>query len=101
MLPIWFEIHTYAGRPVKTPVPPRIWVVKLPFTSQLRPNRGDQRIFLSGRPPFVLDTRAGFVSERQRVGDGIGEAGIPELGKSMRSPPFNFRLLPIRQSSCA
>ena len=26
MLPIWFEIQTYAGRPVNTPVPPRTWI---------------------------------------------------------------------------
>src|SRR5574341_1660376 len=42
VLPIWFEIHTNGGLPVKTPVPPRTWVLRSWRTSQLKPTRGDQ-----------------------------------------------------------
>ena len=42
VLPTWFEIHTYGGGPVNTPVPPRTCVVWLPLMSQLKPTRGDQ-----------------------------------------------------------
>ncbi len=33
VLPKAFETHTYAGRPVKTPMPPRTVVFPLPCTS--------------------------------------------------------------------
>ena len=56
VLPTWFEIHTYAGRPVKIPVPPRSWVLRAPSRSQLKPTRGDQRMFASGSFPLSYCT---------------------------------------------
>ena len=41
VLPIWFEIQTNAGLPVKMPMPPRTCVIWSPLTSQLIPTRGD------------------------------------------------------------
>src|SRR5437762_10069398 len=52
-LPIWFEIHTYAGLPVNTPVPPRICVMPSLVTSQLNPTRGDQSGDAFGSAPVL------------------------------------------------
>src|SRR4029077_20181516 len=41
VLPYWFEIQTYGGRPAKMPTPPRICSVASPLRSQLTPTRGD------------------------------------------------------------
>ena len=79
MLPTWFEIQTYAGRPVKTPVPPRTCVVLLlrdvPVETQTRRPQ-DVRVWqLAAR---VLDRVAALVAERHGVGDRVREAGLAE-----------------------
>ena len=48
LLPTWFEINTYGGRPVNTPVPPLNCVFLLPNTSTLKPNLGSHKICISG-----------------------------------------------------
>src|SRR3989442_6965658 len=53
VLPIWLEIQTYAGLPVKTPVPPRTCVVASEATSQLNPTRGDQSGEAFGSAPVL------------------------------------------------
>ena len=53
VLPIWFEIQTYAGLPVNTPVPPRTCVLWSPNTSQLKPTRGDQSGDAFGSAPVL------------------------------------------------
>ena len=50
---------------MKTPVPPRTWVERLPFTSQLKPTRGDQRILVSGS--FAVWYCTGFPSASRKV----------------------------------
>src|SRR5262249_60230416 len=41
VLPYWFESQTYGVRPEKKPPPPRTWRLPSPFTSQLKPTRGE------------------------------------------------------------
>ena len=41
---------------MKRPVPPRTCVVRLPFTSQLKPTRGDQSSLASGSLPVLYWT---------------------------------------------
>ena len=53
VLPIWLEIQTKGGLPVKTPVPPRTCVLRLPATSQLKPTRGDQSGEALGSAPVL------------------------------------------------
>ena len=50
---------------MKTPVPPRTWVVRLPVTSQLKPTRGDQRILASGS--FAVWYWTGLPSASRKV----------------------------------
>ena len=58
VLPIWFEIQTYGGLPVKRPLPPRTCVVPLPKRSQFKPTRGDQYPVVLGRAPELYLTGA-------------------------------------------
>ena len=53
VLPIWFEIQTYGGLPLKRPVPPRSWVLWSFVASQLKPTRGDQYAVVAGRAPLL------------------------------------------------
>src|SRR5205814_10495846 len=53
VFPIWFETQTYAGLPVKTPVPPRTCVVASEATSQLKPARGDHSGDAFGSAPVL------------------------------------------------
>ncbi len=41
---------------MKTPVPPRTCVERLPLTFQLKPTRGDQSSFVSGSLPLLYCT---------------------------------------------
>ncbi len=79
VLPIWFEIHTNSGLPVKMPVPPRSCVVRFSLTSTLKPTRGDHRILASGSLAESYCTGgAGLVAERQRIGVGVVVARLAE-----------------------
>src|SRR5258705_9504070 len=45
---ITLPIHTNGTRPVNTPLPPRSRIVWSPFTSQLKPTRGDHMTVVPG-----------------------------------------------------
>src|SRR5262245_43521977 len=48
------DIHTYGGRPEKSPTPPRTIVFPCPLTSQLNPKRGDQLMLPDGKLPVSI-----------------------------------------------
>src|SRR5512141_745570 len=70
------ETHTYGGRPLKTPTPPRTISCPSPFGSQFIPKRGDQS-FPFGETPVLtprLSRRPGLVT------------GLSTFGRSARRP---------------
>ncbi len=102
MLPIWFEIQTYAGLPVKTPVPPRTCVLWSPNTSQLKPTRGDQSGDAFGSAPVLYWIGLPFWSRNVRASTaGLSNAVLPNLAMSTRKPPVIVTFDLGRHWSCA
>ncbi len=102
VLPSWFDIQTYAGRPLNTPVPPRTWVDWSLRTSQFRPTLGDQRIFGSGRRPVSYLTGLPFSSRNVRLSaPSFRNAVFLNCDRSNRKPAVTVTLRVGRHSSCA
>src|SRR5690625_1342613 len=101
VFPIWLEIQTYAGRPVKIPVPPLTCVVRSPKASQLHPRRGEQRTFVEGRLPVEYCTSFPSSSLKVRASaSAFVKAVFPKDGISSLSPRVSRRLSLTCHSSC-
>src|SRR6266851_3980684 len=101
VLPIWLEIQTYAGLPVKTPVPPRTCVIWSEFTSQLNPTRGDQRGDAFGSAPVLYVTALPFLSRKVKLSTAtLSYAVLPNFGTSARTPAVTVTFDRGRHSSC-
>ena len=100
VLPIWFEIHTKAGLPVNTPVPPRTCVLRSLNTSQLKPTRGDHSGLASGSF-FVAYCTVAPVSSRKLMASAtaLAKPVSPKLAMSMRTPAITFTLSAMAHSS--
>src|SRR5678815_3439932 len=102
VFPIWFEIQTYSGGPVKTPVPTRTWVVCCPATSQFKATRGDHSTFGSGRCPLEYWTELPRSSRNTSASAlGLGNPLLVKLATSNRTPPMMVMFVRGRNSSCA
>src|SRR5690242_18599043 len=85
------ETHTYGGRPLNTPTPPRTIICPSPLGSQFRPKRGDQS-FPFGEMPVLtprLSRRPGLVT------------GLSTFGRSARMPNVKVRRSDGDHASCA
>jgi hypothetical protein len=70
----WLPTQTNGSRPVKITVPPRTCIVRSPLRSQLKPTRGDHRIFESGNSFHV--NCSGFRSSSRNVrASAVGVGG--------------------------
>src|SRR5512140_1582733 len=85
------ETHTYGGRPLKTPTPPRTISCPSPFGSQFIPKRGDQSFPFGDTPVLTprLSRRPGLVT------------GLSTLGRSPRRPKVKVRRSEGDHASCA
>src|ERR1035437_4379008 len=87
-----FDIQTNAGRPVKMPMPPRIWFFWSPVASQLNPTRYDSICC----PDGMLDV---FLPKSARISGFVG-GFWPKLGISTLRPYVSVSRLVAFHSSC-
>ena len=87
----WFESHTKGLRPVKIPVPPRIWVVRSSSSAALKPSRGDHMTFPLGTS---LVLRPGKVAAK--LGFSSGAPGIAMMSARRPSVTLKRSLSSIR-----
>ncbi len=93
--------QTNGTRPVKTPVPPRTWVERSPFTSQLNPNRGENNGVAPGSFDWSTVTGSSSGSNAGCARDqALSTGSVKYIGKSTRSPSVRVTLSEAVNSSC-
>src|SRR6185312_12935943 len=85
LLEYMFDIHTNAGAPWKSPVPPRSWFFWSPVMSQLKPMRGENCQF----PDGILVVLIPVSESTSRLKPGF----VRKIGTSARTPYSMFSLL--------
>ena len=86
-LEITLPIHTNGTRPVKMPVPPRIWVSRSPAAFQLNPTRGENSGLAPGSLLWSTVSGLPFSSSAVRPREnGLSTGSVKYIGKSTRTP---------------